>query len=112
MNATDQRRKLEPEDYGRIRYALDMNYTIREVASVWNVSTKYAKRIREGHFTFASDGTVTFSTAPDHTDPLPLKMPTCSGCGMSYGLSGLESHYAIYTSGNTKELECGALIGR
>lgn len=108
----DARRKLDPEDYSRIRFSLDMNYTIREVASQWNISTKYAKRIAAGQFTFAPDGSVSFTTAPDSVIPQPPVLETCSGCGYSYGQSGLATHMATYTSGGTKSLECGLLIGR
>jgi len=108
----DARRKLEMNDYKKIRLYLDQNYTIREVAATFNCSTKYVKRVAQGEFTFANDGSVTFSTAPDHIDPPMVQLPTCSGCGMSFGQSGLQGHYDTYTSGGTKALECGVIFGR
>lgn len=110
----DQRRKLELDDYKKMRLYLDQNYTIREVASTFAVSTKYVKRVAQGKFTFLADGSTTFSAAPDDSTivPLPPVLETCSGCGYSYGQSGLDQHYQIYTSGFTKELECAILIGR
>ena len=117
MSATDARivdarRKLSPDDYSKMRLYLSMDYTIREVASTFGVSTKYVKRINAGEFTFANDGSVSFTTAPDSVVPQPPILDTCSGCGLAFGQSGLQSHWSIYTSGFTKELECGALIGR
>lgn len=111
MSQTDARRKLAPGDYSKMRLYLDMDYTIREVASTFGVSTKYVKRVNQGEFTFSPGGTVRFTTAPDSVVAPPPVLESCSGCGMSYGHSGLQTHYAIYTSGGTKALECGTLIG-
>jgi hypothetical protein len=106
----DMRRKLDSADYSKIRLYLNMNWTKRQIASVYHISTKFVSKIEDGVFTFAEDGSTKFVLAPDGPREYYFNAPAqflCSGCQMGYGsLSGLAVHYAIYTSGNTKELDC------
>ncbi len=107
----DQRRKLDVGDYSRIRMMLSSNYTKREVADLYHVSTKFIGKISDGYFTFNADGSTSFTMTQEPIMPeFALSFP-CSGCGYSFGsYSGLIGHYAIWTSGNTKALSCMAMI--
>jgi hypothetical protein len=108
---TDLRRKLEAADYSRIRMMLSSNYTKREVADLYHVSTKFIGKISDGYFTFNADGSTSFTMTQDPITPeFALSFP-CSGCLYSFGsFSGLQAHYAVYTSGGSKALECMNLI--
>lgn len=112
----DLRRKLEPSDYGRIRYYLwTGNFTVRDVSQIYQISTKHAKKIELGHFVFNTDGTTKFEmgVTSEPFDPLPYipKRFLCSGCGMSLGSSsGLSRHYSLWTSGGTHPLTCSEVM--
>lgn len=107
----DLRRKLEQTDYSRIRMMLTSNYTKREIADLYGVSTKFIGKISDGYFTFNPDGSTSFTMTRDAITPeFALSFP-CSGCSYGFGsYSGLLAHYAVWTSGGTKELSCMNLI--
>ena len=107
----DGRRKLEPEDYSRIRMMLGSDYTKREVAALFGISTKFVGKVSDGFFTFNADGTTSFTMTAEPVMPeFALNFP-CSGCHYSFGsFSGLQMHFAIYTSGGSKPLECMNLL--
>ena len=106
----DMRRKLEPLDYSRIRLYSDMNFTIRELASEFSISTKYVKKVLGATLQFNEDGSVRFLMTSDNPVPQIERLP-CSGCGMGFNdRSGLMLHMEIWTSGNTKPLDCSGLM--
>lgn len=91
----DKRRKLSPSDYQLIRFdVLVMGHTIRQEANQHGISTKFVKKLIS---TTNTEAQMTF---------------TCSGCLYQFTGVDLQNHFAIYTSGFTKPLECGQLIVR
>jgi hypothetical protein len=90
---------------------LSSNYTKREVADLYHVSTKFIGKISDGYFTFNADGSTSFTMTQEPVMPEFALNYFCSGCQYSFGsFSGLQAHYAVYTSGGVKPLECMNLI--
>lgn len=86
----DLRRKIEPDDYQKIRLFDYMNYTRREIATEFGISTKYVKKILNGE--------VGHETPP--LTLLEVRHYSCSGCNRTFSYSGIGEHFAIWTSGN------------
>ena len=112
MSQTDQRRKLNLLDYSKIRVYNDASFNIRELASEFGVSTKYVKKLLGATVIFNEDGTTRWLMAADSNTVAPqIERLPCSGCGMGFNdRSGLMLHWEIWTSGNTKELDCATVM--
>jgi AraC-like DNA-binding protein len=92
----DNRHKLTRLDYQKIAFDDSQGLTIRQVANNWNISTKYVTRILDR----------VHGVAPTETT-----IHACYGCGYSFAsASGLSLHQEIWTSGNTHELSCYAMV--
>jgi hypothetical protein len=107
----DGRRKLVEGDYSRIRMMLSSDYTKREVAALFGVSTKFIGKIQDGYFSFNPDGSTSFTMTQEWVMPEFALTYPCSGCHYSFGsFSGLQMHFSIYTSGGSKALDCMNLL--
>ena len=94
----DLRRKIDVEDYQKIRFLSHINYTIREIATEYGISTKYVKKILNKQV----------GTIPD-VELMDVRHISCSGCGRLFDYSGIGDHYSIWTSG-LNPLSCGLTI--
>lgn len=90
---TDLRRKLEVDDYQKIHNLDAMNYTIREIATEFGISTKYVKKILNNQVgsNWRSGRDLVYEDIRHHE---------CSGCHRLFSFSGIAEHFAIWTSGN------------
>lgn len=84
---TDLRRKIEEEDYQRIRFYSFMNYTIREIATEFGISTKYVKKI------------LSRQVGNPQVEYMEVRHFSCSGCGRAFSFSGIGEHFSIWSSG-------------
>ena len=95
LSGIDLRRKIEVEDYQQIRFLSHINYTIREIATEYGISTKYVKKILDKKV----------GTQEPQVEYMEVRHISCSGCGRMFSFSGIGEHYTVWTSGN-QPLSC------
>lgn len=83
----DLRRKLELEDYQRIKFLATQGFTIRELSTEYGISTKYVKGIIIG----------VKPITPVNLEPAIL-LEQCSGCHRSFETSGYTEHLSIWVN--------------
>ena len=99
LSGIDLRRKIEVEDYQQIRILSHINYTIREIATEYGISTKYVKKILDKKV----------GTQEPQVEYMEVRHISCSGCGRLFDYSGIGEHYIIWSSGGNP-LSCGLTI--
>jgi hypothetical protein len=106
----DQRRKLSPLDYQRIRfYYSSQNATVRELASTFGCSTKYVKKILDD--TNIQRGGPDRPGWDDQTKMvITWEINVCDSCGRSFGTSGLQDHINIWTASGSQPISCSTVM--
>ena len=115
----DQRRKLTTSDYQKIRFYASQNFTIRDLAGEFGISTKYVNKVLAATVTFDSSGQVQFVMAPDaSTVPTPVAVGSSfvcqannGGCGRWFSSAAdLSGHWSFWTSSGTQTLNCASVM--
>lgn len=116
---TDQRRKLTTVDYQKIRFYASQNFTIRDLAGEFGISTKYVNKVLDATVTFDQAGDVHFVMGPDAstvpTMPVIGSTNVCltasGGCGRWFSSAAdLSGHWSFWTSSGTQTLNCVSVM--
>ncbi len=104
----DQRRKLSPLDYQRIRfYYCSQNMTIRELSTSFGCSTKYVKKILDdGNLQRGGPDRPGWGPEQQTRTVITWEISACGSCGRTFGTSGLQDHVNIWTASGTQSLSC------
>lgn len=94
----DLRRKLELEDYQRIKYLATQGFTIRELSTEFGISTKYVKGIIIG----------VKPITPVNLEP-QITLEQCSGCHRTFDLRGIGDHLSIWANASGT-LDCNQVM--